>query len=109
VLEGAGLRGPLYLSGDTVMYRGVEEVGRRFDVDVALLHLGGVRFPISGPARYTMTARAARRAIESLQPRLTVPIHFEGWSHFREPEAAARAELGDSVTWPRRGETLELG
>ena len=35
--------------------------GRRAgcDVDIALLHLGGVRFPITGPLRYTMTARDA--------------------------------------------------
>ena len=28
-------------------------------VDTALLHLGGVRFPVSGPLRYTMTAQDA--------------------------------------------------
>ena len=29
------------------------------DVDTALLHLGGVQFPVTGPVRYTMTARDA--------------------------------------------------
>ena len=28
-------------------------------VDVALLPMGGVRFPVTGPLRYTMTAQEA--------------------------------------------------
>jgi L-ascorbate metabolism protein UlaG (beta-lactamase superfamily) len=47
--------GALWISGDTVLYDGVREVAHRLEVDVALLHLGGVRFPVSGPLRYTMT------------------------------------------------------
>ena len=35
-------------------------------VGTALLHLGGVRFPVTGPLRYTMTARDA---VELLRPR----------------------------------------
>ena len=37
----------------------------RLAVDTALLHLGGVRFPVTGPLRYTMTARDA---VELLRP-----------------------------------------
>ena len=51
--------GVLWISGDTVLYDGVREVADRLDVDIALLHLGGVRFPVTGPVRYTMTARDA--------------------------------------------------
>jgi L-ascorbate metabolism protein UlaG (beta-lactamase superfamily) len=35
--------GPLWISGDTVLYDGVREVAERMDVDVALLQLGGVQ------------------------------------------------------------------
>src|SRR6185503_6237163 len=49
--------GVLWISGDTVLYEGVREVPRRLDIGTALIHLGGVRFPVSGPFRYTMTAR----------------------------------------------------
>ena len=35
---------------------GVREVADRLDIGTALLHLGGVRFPVTGPIRYTMTA-----------------------------------------------------
>jgi hypothetical protein len=36
--------GALWISGDTVLYGGVRDVAGRLTVDVALLHLGGVRF-----------------------------------------------------------------
>jgi L-ascorbate metabolism protein UlaG (beta-lactamase superfamily) len=42
--------GVLWISGDTVLYDGVREVADRVQVGTALLHLGGVRFPISGAA-----------------------------------------------------------
>ena len=42
--------GVLWISGDTVLYDGVREVADRLRVDTALLHLGGVRFPVTGPA-----------------------------------------------------------
>ena len=48
--------GAVWISGDTVLYRGVREVADRLDVDVAILHLGEVQFPITGPVRYSMTA-----------------------------------------------------
>ena len=35
------------------------------EVDTALLHLGGVRFPVTGPLRYTMTAQRRRRAVRA--------------------------------------------
>ena len=47
----------LWISGDTVLYDGVREVAHRLTVDTAILHLGGVKFPVSGPLRYTITAR----------------------------------------------------
>ena len=38
----------LWISGDTVLYDGVREVATPAEVDTALLHLGGVQFPITG-------------------------------------------------------------
>jgi L-ascorbate metabolism protein UlaG (beta-lactamase superfamily) len=42
--------GVLWISGDTVLYDGVRQVADRLQVDTALLHLGGVQFPVTGPA-----------------------------------------------------------
>jgi L-ascorbate metabolism protein UlaG (beta-lactamase superfamily) len=80
--------GALWISGDTVMYDGVREVAGRIEVDLALLHLGGVRFPITGPLHYTMTAADAVELCRLLRPRTVVPVHYEGWQHFREGRAA---------------------
>jgi L-ascorbate metabolism protein UlaG (beta-lactamase superfamily) len=85
--------GVLWISGDTVLYGGVREVADRFQVGVALLHLGGVRFPVTGPVRYTMTGRDAVELCHLVQPRVAIPVHYEGWAHFREGRAAIEQDL----------------
>lgn len=85
--------GVLWISGDTVLYDGVREAVRALDVDTAIIHLGGVRFPVTGPLRYTMTAAEAIELVALIEPRVAIPIHYEGWKHFREGRAAIEAEL----------------
>jgi len=88
--------GVLWISGDTVLYDGVREVADRLEVDTALLHLGGVRFPISGPIHYTMTAHQAVELLRLVRPRTAIPIHYEGWKHFREGREAIERELASA-------------
>jgi L-ascorbate metabolism protein UlaG (beta-lactamase superfamily) len=85
--------GVLWISGDTVLYDGVREVADRLQVDTAILHLGGVQFPVSGPVRYTMTARDAVALCRLVEPRTAIPIHYEGWKHFRQGRSAIEAEF----------------
>jgi L-ascorbate metabolism protein UlaG (beta-lactamase superfamily) len=85
--------GVLWISGDTVLFDGVRAVADRLEVDTAILHLGGVRFPITGPLRYSMTAAEAVELCRLLRPRSVVPVHYDGWSHFRQGRAAAEAEF----------------
>ena len=99
-------RGQLWISGDTVLYDGVREVATRLAVDIAILHLGGVQFPISGPLRYTMTADDAVELCSAVRPRTAIPIHYEGWKHFRQGRdaiektfAAAPADFRERVRW----------
>ncbi len=102
--------GALWISGDTVLYDGVREVADRLRVGTALLHLGGVRFPVSGPLRYTMTAREAVELVGLLRPRVAIPIHYEGWKHFREGRDAIERELASAPEDVRRRiRWLELG
>jgi len=98
--------GVLWVSGDTVLYDGVRQVADRLQVDTALLHLGGVRFGVTGPLRYTMTARDAVKLCGLVRPRTAIPIHYEGWKHFREGRdaierelAAAPQDIRESVRW----------
>ncbi len=114
MLEWAGQEhGGLYFSGDTVYFGGIDRIARRFQVSVAVIHFGGVRFTASGPARYTFNAAEGLRAAQALNARTVVPIHFEGWSHFRTPRpeiestfaAGGKAEM---LQWPVAGQRLEL-
>jgi L-ascorbate metabolism protein UlaG (beta-lactamase superfamily) len=107
--------GALWISGDTVLYDGVREVAERIDVGTALIHLGGVRFPVTGPFRYTMTAGEAVELCGLLKPRTVVPIHYEGWKHFRQGReaietefASAPAAFRESVRWLPLGEPVDL-
>lgn len=107
--------GVLWISGDTVLYPALREALRGLRVDLAVIHLGGVQFPVTGPARYTMTAHQAVAVAELLQPRTIVPIHYEGWKHFREGRAAIEAELTtapqeirDRVRWLDIGVPTEI-
>jgi L-ascorbate metabolism protein UlaG (beta-lactamase superfamily) len=101
----------LWISGDTVLYDGVRRVADRIRVDVALVHLGGVRFPITGPLRYTMTAKDAVALCRLVRPRIVIPIHYEGWSHFHEGREAIEREFAAApdldVQWLPIGEPVE--
>jgi len=93
--------GALWISGDTVLFDGVREVARRVKVSAALIHLGGVRFPVTGPLRYTMDAKEAVEACRLIDPRTVVPLHYEGWKHFRQPAEQAQRIFASSPIGPR--------
>jgi L-ascorbate metabolism protein UlaG (beta-lactamase superfamily) len=107
--------GQLWVSGDTVLYDGVRAVADRVDVDVALIHLGGVRFPVTGPVHYTLTAEDAIELLAAIRPRVAVPVHYEGWKHFRQGRdeieralAGAPDEVRQMIRWVALGEPTEL-
>lgn len=114
VLEWEGQQhGALYITGDTIYYRGVDAVAERFSISVGVLHLGRARFPITGPLRYTMGSRDGVRAAQALRPRTIIPIHYEGWKHFSEGRAAiepafAAAGLLDRMRWLEIGRRADI-
>ena len=91
-------KGVVWVSGDTVLYHGVREVAERVDVDVAIIHMGQVQFPMTGPLRYSMTARDAVELCRTLRPRVAIPVHYEGWSHFHEGRDAIEREISSAPT-----------
>ena len=99
--------GQLWISGDTVLYDGVKTVADHLEVGTAILHLGGVRFPVSGPLRYTMTGDEAVELCALLRPATVIPVHYEGWTHFREGAAAVREAFArdgaPDLTWLEPG------
>ena len=108
--------GVMWISGDTVLYDGVREVANRFTVDVALLHLGAARFPQTGSIKYTMTARDAVELCRTVKPRTVIPVHYEGWSHFRQGLDGIEHDLGAAPDEIRRsfrvltiGDAVQVG
>ncbi|PZG00793.1 MBL fold metallo-hydrolase [Micromonospora endophytica] len=98
--------GVLWITGDTVLYPGVRQVPRRMTVDTVLLHLGAVRFPISGGLHYSLTAADAVELCRLVRPRTIIPVHYEGWSHFSQGRqaverafAATPDGLGERLHW----------
>lgn len=101
----------LYLTGDTLPYRGVREIAERFpDIDAMLIHLGGTR--LAG-VLLTMDGRQGASVTELIGPQLTLPIHYDDYRVFRSPlsaferAAAARGLDAGIRTWAR-GETVQV-
>ena len=103
----------LYISGDTVWFNGLSEIGQRFKIGTAILHIGGARFPIMGPIRFTLNAQEAVRIAQTLEPHTVIPIHYEGWKHFQETEAAAgkvfeASDIKEKIRWLPLGKSTDV-
>jgi L-ascorbate metabolism protein UlaG (beta-lactamase superfamily) len=107
--------GVLWFSGDTVLYDGVREVASRLDIGTAVLHLGSVRFGITGPLRYTMTGAEGAELCAEIKPHTVLPVHYEGWSHFTEGRPGietafdtAKPEVRDALHWLTIGKASDI-
>ncbi len=105
----------LWVTGDTVLSKPLRRTAQHLDVDVAVVNAGGVRFGLTGPIRYTMTGAEAVQLITELRPRVAIPAHYDGWSHFRDGENGLRAAVGDAppsiqdlIRWIPDGAPVEV-
>jgi L-ascorbate metabolism protein UlaG (beta-lactamase superfamily) len=112
---GGQAHGTLWITSDTVLYDGLRQVADRLQVDTALLHLGCVRFPVTGPVRYSMTAREAGQLCRLVRPRTAIPVHHEGWTHFRQGRGASKqqfehapADIGRRLQWLPIGASIGI-
>lgn len=114
VLEWPGQKhGALYISGDTVWFKGIRDITKHFSIGTAILHIGRAGFPSTGPVWFTLSAKEAVQVVRALVPQKVIPIHYEGWRHFREPRVQAEKEflaagIQDKVQWLPLGEALEI-
>ena len=98
----------LYITGDTLVHDRLEDIPRRFPgIDLALLHLGGTR--VLG-VLVTMDAAQGVKALQLIQPRNAVPIHYHDYTVFKDPlsnfkDAVAAAGLTTTVAYVAHGET----
>lgn len=108
--------GALYISGDTVLFEGIYEIANKFKISTAILHLGAGAFPYLKPKlRVTMNAEEAIQTSELLGCNQVIPIHFEGWWHFKEPvekmkKTLNKSSVAEKIIWLERGKpkTIEI-
>lgn len=104
---------PIYISGDTVWYEGVQEILQRYPhIRVAVIFLGAARIPIL-PSHLTFTAQEGVLVASALPQATIVPVHFEGWKHFSESkqevsQAFAEAGLEDQLLWLTPGQATAV-
>jgi L-ascorbate metabolism protein UlaG (beta-lactamase superfamily) len=107
--------GGIYISGDTVLYEGVQQVIERLHPHIAVLHLGAARVEAGGQLTdpLTMTAEEAVAFARMSPDSRIIPIHYEGWAHFTEgrdviERAFAAAEMSDRLIWLKAGEPVAI-
>jgi L-ascorbate metabolism protein UlaG (beta-lactamase superfamily) len=77
-----GSHDPIYITGDTVWYDGVAEVARRFAAGVVVLFAGSAQ--TRGPFHLTMDTNDAIETAHAFPQATIVPVHHDGWAHFRQ-------------------------
>ena len=95
--------GGLYVAGDTVWCREVEEAIERHRPQVAVVNASGARFLGSGPL--VMTAAEVREVVARVHK--VVVVHLEAINHCLESRAEVRDAVPEALV-PEDGETLEL-
>lgn len=99
----------LYITGDTLMFDGIQQIARRTsDIDLAVLHLGGTTLP--GGLVVTMDGAQGADLVETIRPASAVPVHYNDYTVMKSPLDDFRRELerrglGDRATYVGPGET----
>lgn len=104
----------VYVSGDNASVDVVRRIADRIGaIDVAVLFAGAVQLPVLDGAYLTLSSDRAAEATKVLGVRATIPVHFEGWSHFTQGAAALRASfagngVADRLMLADPGATVEV-
>ena len=97
---------PIYVSGDTTWFDGVAEVARRFDCGVVLPFAGAAQ--TRGPFHLTMDTNDTIETARAFADATIVPVHTEGWAHFRQNAKDLRMSF-DALGFGKRLKLLEPG
>jgi L-ascorbate metabolism protein UlaG (beta-lactamase superfamily) len=96
----------VYVSGDTTWFDGVAEVARRFDCGVVLPFAGAAQ--TRGPFHLTMDTNDTIETARAFPDAVIVPVHTDGWAHFRQNAKDLRATF-DVLGFGKRLKLLEPG
>lgn len=84
----------VYVSGVNAGLDLLAAIAARYaPVDVAVLHGGAARTALLGEADLTLDADGMVEATRLLGARVVVPVHVDGWAHFRQDLADVRASF----------------
>ncbi|TPQ41539.1 MBL fold metallo-hydrolase [Bradyrhizobium guangdongense] len=97
---------PVYISGDTTWFDGVAEVARRFKCGVVLPFAGAAQ--TRGPFHVTMDTNDTIETARAFPDAMIVPVHTEGWKHFRQSSEDLRKTF-DVLGFGPRLRLLEPG
>jgi len=97
---------PIYISGDTVWYDGVAEVARRFKAGVVMPFAGAAQ--TRGPFHLTMDTNDTIETARAFPDATIVPLHTDGWAHFKQNAADLRISF-DALGFGPRLKLLEPG
>jgi L-ascorbate metabolism protein UlaG (beta-lactamase superfamily) len=92
-------RRPIYITGDTVWYDGVAEVARRFKAGVVLPFAGAAQ--TRGPFHLTMDTNDTIETARAFPDAVIVPLHTDGWAHFRQSGGDTRTSFDTLGFGPR--------
>ena len=111
VIQHSKLTNSLYISGDTIFYKGIQETAEKFpNISISLLHVGGVEFRyLTGFGLYTMNRKGYVKTIKTINPKIAIPIHNNGWTHFKENDEGVKKELKNNVEEMNKTVFLEKG
>jgi L-ascorbate metabolism protein UlaG (beta-lactamase superfamily) len=96
----------VYISGDTTWFDGVADVARRFDCGVVLPFAGAAQ--TRGPFHLTMDTNDTIETARAFPDAVIVPVHTEGWAHFRQNGEDLRKTF-DTLGFGPRLRLLEPG
>jgi L-ascorbate metabolism protein UlaG (beta-lactamase superfamily) len=74
----------IYHSGDTAYFKDMETIGEQYEIDLALLNIGG---------HFGMEPRMAARAAKSVRAKLAVPQHYATFPGIAQNASEFAAEL----------------
>jgi L-ascorbate metabolism protein UlaG (beta-lactamase superfamily) len=110
--DGGSITRRVYVTGDTMVFDGLDEIARRHGpLDAAVLHVGGTTLP--GGFVVTMTGADAVECLRRVRPRAAIPVHYDDYGIFRSGldevrRAVDAAGLEVEMRYVERGGTAPL-
>lgn len=75
----------IYITGDTLWFKGTEQVAARFSPEIVVLYTGAAE--PRGRYHMTMGSEGALEAAAAFPDAALVAVHNEGWGHLKESQA----------------------